>query len=60
MKICYAVIANNLNFKDLFYKTLPGDIFSTRATKAIGFAWMYAVRSANGAAMILSEAAGGT
>jgi ATP-dependent DNA helicase UvrD/PcrA len=38
-EIADAVFANSLNYKDLFYKPLPSEIFSSRATKALARAW---------------------
>jgi superfamily I DNA/RNA helicase len=37
--ICDLVVANSLNFKDLFYKPYPDGIFSKRAQSAIGRVW---------------------
>ena len=39
-EIAEAVFANSLNYKDLFYKPLPSDVFSSRATKALARAWL--------------------
>ncbi|HWE37518.1 MAG TPA: ATP-dependent helicase [Isosphaeraceae bacterium] len=38
-EISESVFANSLNYKDVFYKSLPSDIFNSRATNALARAW---------------------